>query len=145
MGPIVLRWRRLRPNARLPERQSDLASGFDLHACLERPLLVGPMPTPVPTGISIAVPPGTDVQVRPRSGLFLRGVIGTVGTIDADYRGELFVTLYCLPGLGSFEVADGDRVGQLVISRLADVSWREVGALDETRRGTRGQGSTGLA
>jgi len=143
---IELRWRRLRPNARLPEQQTALASGYDLRACLEdAPLVLGTMPTRVPTGIAIAAPPGTDVQVRPRSGLFARGVIGTIGTLDADYRGEIFVTLYCLPDLGTFEVNDGDRIGQLIISRLVDAHWVEADDLGETERGSGGHGSTGLA
>jgi dUTP pyrophosphatase len=142
---VELRWRRLRPQARLPQRQTALASGYDLHACLEDgPLVIGTMPVRVPTGIAVAAPPGIDVQVRPRSGLFARGVIGTVGTLDADYRGELFVTLYCLPDLGRFEVLDGDRVGQIVVARLAEARWVEVDDLDETARGAGGHGSTGL-
>jgi dUTP pyrophosphatase len=144
MDPIELRWQRLRPNARLPEQQTELASGYDLHACIDELLVLGTMPTRVPTGVAIAAPAGIDVQVRPRSGLFARGVIGTVGTLDADYRGELFVTLYCLTDLGSFEIADGDRIGQLVVARLVGVSWREVEELDDTARGAGGHGSTGL-
>ncbi|MBT5773814.1 MAG: dUTP diphosphatase [Dehalococcoidia bacterium] len=144
MDQIELRWRRLRPNALLPEQQTALASGYDLHACLDEPLVLGTMPTRVPTGVAIASPAGIDVQVRPRSGLFARGVIGTVGTLDADYRGELFVTLYCLPDLGSFEITDGDRIGQIVVARLVDASWLEVEELDETVRGAGGHGSTGL-
>jgi dUTP pyrophosphatase len=144
MDPIELRWQRLRPNARLPEQQTELASGYDLHACIDEPLVLGTMPTRVPTGVAIAAPAGIDVQVRPRSGLFARGVIGTVGTLDADYRGELFVTLYCLPDLRSFEIAEGDRIGQLVVARLVGVSWREVEELDDTARGAGGHGSTGL-
>ena len=107
-------------------------------------MTIGTMPARVPTGIAIAAPPGADVQIRPRSGLSARGVMGTLGTIDADYRGELFVTLYCLPVVGSFEVHDGDRIAQLVVSRLATVQWDEVETLDETSRGTAGHGSTGL-
>ena len=147
IAPIELRFVRLRPGARLPQRQSALASGYDLHACLDPAgagLEVGTMPVRVPTGIAIASPSGLDVQIRPRSGLSARGVIGTLGTIDADYRGELFVTLYCLPGVGRFAVQDGERVAQLVIARLAEVHWREVEALDETGRGGAGHGSTGL-
>ena len=105
---------------------------------------MGAAPVRVPTGIAIAAPPGADVQIRPRSGLTARGVIGTLGTIDADYRGELFVTLYCLPSVGSFQLHDGDRIAQLVVSRLAEVTWREVEALDETARGAGGHGSTGV-
>ena len=76
-------------------------------ASTDGPIKIGTLPSLIPTGIAIAAPPGTDLQVRPRSGLFARGVVGSVGTIDADFRGEIFVTLYCLPDLGSFEINDG--------------------------------------
>ena len=142
---IALRFLRLRPGARTPSRQSALATGYDLRACIEGGgLEIGTSPVRVPTGIAIAAPPGTDVQVRPRSGLLARGVIGALGTIDADYRGEIFVTLYRLADAGAFRVRDGDRVAQLVVSRLADVSWQQVEALDETERGNGGHGSTGM-
>ena len=136
---------RLRPSARMPERQSDLASGFDLHACLAGgPLVIGEAPVRVPTGIAIAAPAGIDVQVRPRSGLTARGVMAAFGTVDADFRGELHVTMYCLPSTGTFEVRDGDRIAQIVVSRLAPVAWGEVDSLEETERGSGGWGSTGV-
>jgi dUTP pyrophosphatase len=142
--PAPLLVRVLRPGARLPERQSALASGYDLHACLgSGPLLVEGEPVLVPTGIALAAPAGLDVQVRPRSGLSLRGVMATLGTIDADYRGEIFVTMYCLPGSGPHEVHDGDRIAQLVVSRLADVEIVPADDLDDTERGMSGHGSTG--
>ncbi|MGE0134313.1 MAG: dUTP diphosphatase [Dehalococcoidia bacterium] len=134
----------LRPGARLPARHSDLASGFDLHACLDGGTIeVGPVPVLVPTGVAIASPHGTDVQIRPRSGLSAKGVMSAFGTIDADYRGELFVTMYCLAATGTYVVRHGDRVAQLVIARLADVAWTVVEHLDATSRGTGGHGSTG--
>jgi dUTP pyrophosphatase len=136
---------RLRPNARLPRRQTEFASGYDLHACLDAPVEVGTMPVRVPCGIAVAVPQGLDVQVRPRSGLSSKGVMAVFGTLDADYRGELMVTLYCLPGADPFVINDGDRVAQLVVARLAEVEWREVESLNETGRGAGGHGSTGLA
>ncbi|MFN8638653.1 MAG: dUTP diphosphatase [Dehalococcoidia bacterium] len=142
----TLQVRLLRDGARLPARQSALASGYDLHACLDGgTLLVGGTPVLVPTGIAIAAPEGTDVQVRPRSGLSSRGVITILGTLDADYRGEVFVTMYCLPGCGPHEVRSGDRIAQLVVSRLVDVAWEPVVALDETARGSGGHGSTGTS
>lgn len=141
----VLRVVRLRPSARLPERQTALASGFDLCASLEHgPLTIGEAPVRVPTGLAIGAPHGFDVQLRPRSGLAARGVMAVFGTLDADYRGEVMVTMYCLPSTGRFTVADGDRIAQLVISRLAEVVWHTVEALDETARGAGGHGSTGL-
>ncbi len=141
---LTLRVVRLRPGARIPERQSALASGFDLHACLDGgELQLGGMPTRVPTGLAIAAPPSTDVQVRGRSGLSLRGVMAGLGTLDADYRGELFVTMYCLPGVEGHVVRDGDRVAQLIVTRLPPVRWAEVAELDATARGAGGHGSTG--
>jgi dUTP pyrophosphatase len=134
----------LRPGARTPSRQSELASGFDLHACIEggEEIVLGAMPTLVPTGLAISAPPGADVQLRPRSGLSLRGVMAVLGTLDADYRGELFVTMYCLPGAEGHVVRDGDRVAQLVVARLASLRWSEVAELDATARGAGGHGST---
>jgi dUTP pyrophosphatase len=143
-SPIdTLRVLPLRPGARVPSRQTELASGFDLHACLDRPITVEGVPVLVPTGLAIAAPEGADVQVRPRSGLSSRGVMAVLGTLDADYRGEVFVTMYCLPGCGPHEVADGDRIAQVVVSRLAEVAWLEVDSLDDTERGSGGHGSTG--
>jgi dUTP pyrophosphatase len=135
---------RLRHGARLPERQSALASGFDLHACLGGgSMTVGGAPVRVPTGLAVSAPSGMDVQVRPRSGLSAKGVMAVFGTLDADYRGELFVTMYCLPATGEYEVHDGDRIAQLVVAKLADVTWREVDGLESTARGAGGHGSTG--
>ncbi|MCB9483432.1 MAG: dUTP diphosphatase [Dehalococcoidia bacterium] len=142
--PIEIQFRRLSPRARIPARQTALASGFDLHACIDAPIEVGTMPVRVPCGVAIAAPADADVQIRPRSGLSAKGVMATLGTIDADYRGELMVTLYCLPGAAPFTVMDGDRVAQLVVSRLAPVEWAEVADLGETERGAGGHGSTGV-
>ena len=123
--PLRLRVKRLRPGARLPFRASAGASGFDLYACLEQEgdLLIGPDPVLVPTGIAVEAPPGLDIQLRPRSGLQARGVICAFGTVDADYRGELFATLYCVGTRAPYVLHHGDRVAQLVVSRLVDVTW----------------------
>ncbi|MSQ28923.1 MAG: dUTP diphosphatase [Dehalococcoidia bacterium] len=144
MPPLRLDIVLLRPGARLPARQTAGASGFDLHACLDGGTFeVGTSPVRVPTGVAIGAPLGADVQVRPRSGLFARGVIGGFGTIDADYRGELFVTMYCLAEPGGYVIEDGERIAQLVVSRLEPVEWAVVSSLDETARGEGGHGSTG--
>lgn len=143
----VLRVRLLRPGARVPQRQSALASGFDLHACLEGGSIeLGAAPVLVPTGIVVASPEGLDVQIRPRSGLASRGVLAVLGTLDADYRGELFVTMYCLPGGGGggrYVIEDGERIAQLVVARLAPAAFEVVEDLDATERGAGGHGSTG--
>ena len=139
----VIRVKRLRPDAKLPFRATPGATGYDLYACLDTDLQVGQEPVRVPTGIAIEAPPGFDVQIRPRSGLSAQGVMAAFGTIDADYRGELLVTLYTLPYRGSHLVHNGDRISQLVISRIEDVPLQEVGELAASERGAGGHGSTG--
>ncbi|RLT44260.1 MAG: dUTP diphosphatase [Chloroflexi bacterium] len=141
---LVLDCVRLRPSARIPSRQTTSATGYDLHACIDAPIEIGTMPVRVPCGIALAAPEGADVQVRPRSGLSARGVLAILGTVDADYRGELMVTLYRLPGADPLTVQDGDRIAQLVVSRAVAVAWHEVDHLDDTARGAGGHGSTGL-
>jgi len=106
-------------------------------------MVLGPAPLMVPTGIAIEFPAGYDVQVRPRSGLSSRGVGVAFGTIDADYRGEVLVTMWTFGELGSYELRNGDRIAQLVVARLADADVVEVPALSTTARGDGGHGSTG--
>jgi dUTP pyrophosphatase len=97
----------------------------------------------VPTGLAVEVPDGHDVQVRPRSGLSLKGVGVAFGTVDADYRGELRVTMWTFGDLDEYVLHDGDRIAQLVITRLAPVRVVEVAELSATERGEAGHGSTG--
>ncbi|GIW12975.1 MAG: deoxyuridine 5'-triphosphate nucleotidohydrolase [Tepidiforma sp.] len=133
----------LRDGARLPARATELSSGFDLAACISAPVKVTNSPVLIPTGIALQIPPGVDAQVRPRSGLARRGVLCTFGTIDADYRGELLVTLYTVtPGL-TYIVEPGDRIAQLVFGLLAPVSVELAEVLSHTARGAAGHGSTG--
>lgn len=143
MAITTIRVLRLHPGTVLPQRASEHASGFDVCARLDAPLLLGPHPRPVATGIAIEAPPGFDAQVRPRSGLMAKGVAASFGTIDADYRGEIFVTMWTFGDLGSYEVRDGDRIAQLVIARLADVVLAEADSLAPSARGAGGHGSTG--
>src|SRR5581483_6697297 len=105
-----------------------------------RTLEVGPDPLLVPTGIAIEAPPRFDVQVRPRSGLSLQGVQVTFGTIDADYRGEVLVTMYTVGSARSYSVSHGERIAQLVVSQLAAVELAEVAELSTTVRGGAGHG-----
>jgi dUTP pyrophosphatase len=139
----VLRVQRLRPGARLPERATPGATGFDLYACPDGELVIGQEPTLVPTGIAVEAPAGYDVQVRPRSGLSSKGVQVTFGTIDSDYRGEVLVTMYVLPFRQPHVVRPGDRIAQLVVGRTAQVSIVEAEALSASERGSGGHGSTG--
>jgi dUTP pyrophosphatase len=99
----------------------------------------------VATGLSVAIPEGYEIQVRPRSGLALKhgiSVPNTPGTIDSDYRGELKVILIN-HGAEPFAIARGDRIAQLVLAPVTRAAWDEVAELDETARGAGGFGSTG--
>ncbi len=143
-GPAVVRVKLLRPGAKLPRRATELASGFDLYACLDGGTIeVTQHPVMVPTGIAIEVPAGLDAQFRPRSGLARQGVLSTFGTLDADYRGECQVTMYTVAPDIRYVIHDGDRISQLVITRLADVAAEVVEELNDSARGTGGHGSTG--
>ena len=130
----------------LPVAATPLSAGLDLRANLEAPLTLAPGERAlVPTGLSIALPEGSEGQVRPRSGLALRHgitVLNSPGTIDADYRGELKVLLIN-HGQEPFVVQDGERVAQLVVARHETVDWQPVEALDDTERGAGGYGHSG--
>jgi len=134
----------------LPAYETAHAAGMDLRAAVpaDEPLTLRPGDRhAVPTGLAMAIPPGFEGQVRPRSGLALRhGVtcLNSPGTVDADYRGEVKVILIN-HGPEAFVVRRGDRIAQLLISPVAQASWREVESLDETARGAGGFGSTGAA
>jgi dUTP pyrophosphatase len=132
----------------LPSYQSAHAAGLDLIAAVpdSAPLTLAPGARAlVPTGIAIALPPGTEAQVRPRSGLAARHgltVLNAPGTIDADYRGEIQVLLVNL-GTEPVAIARGMRIAQMVIAAVARATLREVVDLDHTDRGQGGFGSTG--
>ena len=145
MEKPALKIKRLRPHAILPRRATPGATGLDLFACLENDKAVAleTKPKLIGTGIAIEVPPGYDVQIRPRSGLSAKGVGVTLGTVDSDYRGEVMVTMYLFSADVGFEVKRGDRIAQMVISRMADLPVFEVDELTSTERGSGGHGSTG--
>jgi dUTP pyrophosphatase len=141
--PIV----RVRPNAGpLPSYMSPGAAGLDLAATVETDVMLAPGERAlVPTGLALALPPGYEGQVRPRSGLAHRTgvtVLNAPGTIDSDYRGEVQVLLVNL-GREAAVVRHGDRIAQLVVAPVARVEWAETDALDPTSRGPGGFGSTG--
>jgi dUTP pyrophosphatase len=99
--------------------------------------------TLVPTGIATEAPSGYDLQLRPRSGLGRQGVDIIYGTIDSDYRGEVFVSMRTFGSRRSFRIEHGDRIAQLVIARIAELPVVEVEELSASERGTSGHGSTG--
>jgi len=132
----------------LPAYQSALAAGLDLVAAVpsDAPVDIAPGGrAAIPTGLVIALPPGSEGQVRPRSGLAVRHgitVLNTPGTIDADYRGEIQVILINL-GAEAFQVRRGMRIAQLVIARVQQAKLIEADSLEATARDTGGMGSTG--
>jgi dUTP pyrophosphatase len=147
MNPVV-RVARL-PHAAglpLPSYESAGAAGMDLRAAVEAAVVLEPgARSAVPTGLMIALPPGYEGQVRPRSGLALReGVtaLNSPGTIDADYRGEVKVILIN-HGSAAVTIVRGDRIAQLVVAPVVQTQWAEVASLDATDRGEGGFGSTG--
>ncbi len=144
-APIGIRFMKVRDGAKAPLRATESATGYDLFACIAAPgtIEIGPDPVRVSTGIAVEAPPGCDVQLRPRSGLSAAGVISVFGTVDADYRGEIFVTLYTIGSRSGHRVLDGDRIAQLVVARTLDVRWEEAERLSDTGRGSDGHGSTG--
>ena len=143
MSQPVLKVKLLREGAQLPRRATPGSSGLDLYACLDTPIELTGDVTLVPTGIATEVPPGYDLQVRPRSGLARRGVDIIFGTIDADYRGEVFVNMRTFGSTATFRIEPGDRIAQLVIARVEDLPVVQVEALSDSERGDGGYGSTG--
>jgi len=130
----------------LPDYATTESAGMDLLAAIDDDLVIEPGGRAlVPTGLSIALPPSHEAQVRPRSGLALRDgitLLNSPGTIDADYRGEVGVILANL-GRDPFTVTRGMRIAQMVGAPVTRLHWREVDQLAESDRGARGFGSTG--
>src|SRR5271166_3080487 len=145
---VVIQVRRL-PHGEglnLPAYATPGAAGMDLLAAVAAPVTVAPGTRAlIPTGLAVALPPGFEMQVRPRSGLALRnGIVlpNSPGTIDEDYRGEVQV-IVLNAGDAPFTVERGMRIAQAVLAPVVRVAWREVANLDATARGSGGFGSTG--
>lgn len=138
---------KLRENAILPEYQTERSAGMDLHAAIEKPIKLKPMERKViPTGLAIALPDGHEAQIRARSGLAAKHGIAMangVGTIDADYRGEIGAILINLSN-EVFTIEPGMRIAQLVIARYEKMEWQETDSLEKTTRSQGGFGSTGI-
>ena len=124
---------------------TDGAAGVDLSAAVEEPVDLEPgCRSLVPTGIAIALPPGYEAQLRPRSGLAIKqGVtlLNSPGTVDADYRGEIRVILVNL-GEQAVRIRPGDRIAQMIVAPVSRVRWEDVDSLDATGRGSGGFGHT---
>jgi dUTP pyrophosphatase len=146
---VTLRVKRLDGNKdmALPSYETDGASGLDLRAAVERELTIPPGEIRlVPTGLAISLPLGYEAQIRPRSGLALKhgvGMVNTPGTIDSDYRGEIGLVLINW-GKSPFVVKRGDRIAQMVVTRVSRAQVLEVDRLETTERGEGGFGHSGV-
>jgi len=138
---------KLNKNAIIPSYQTEHASGMDLHACIDQPITLEPlMRTMIPTGLAIELEPGYEAQIRARSGLSIKNgitMVNGIGTIDADYRGEIGVLVINL-GNEKFTIEPNMRIAQMVISKYEHISWQEADSLNITSRGSSGYGSTGV-
>lgn len=130
----------------LPSYATPQSAGVDLRANIEAPIELRPLERKlIPTGLFMALPPGYEAQVRPRSGLAIKHgitVLNTPGTIDADYRGEVCIILVNLSD-EPFVITDGERIAQMVIARHEQAEWEPVEVLPETERGAGGFGHSG--
>ncbi|MGV1099970.1 dUTP diphosphatase [Thiovibrio sp. JS02] len=144
---MQLRWLRPEPDLPLPTYHSELAAGMDVAAALSEPLCLAPGEIRLlPTGFAVALAPGYELQVRPRSGLAVKHgitVVNSPGTIDADYRGEVKIGLINL-GTEPFTIRRGDRIAQLVLAPVCRARVQVVEKLGETGRQAGGFGHTGI-
>ncbi|MDY6972862.1 MAG: dUTP diphosphatase [Thermodesulfobacteriota bacterium] len=150
MDRIPVKIRRLQHNnddLPLPTYESEGSSGMDIRAYVEEPVLLKPGEIMlIPTKLSISVPAGYEAQIRPRSGLALHhgiGLLNSPGTIDSDYRGEIGIILINL-GTEPFLISRGDRIAQMIITKVYRADFVEVDSLDQTSRGPGGFGHTGI-
>ena len=131
----------------LPAYATSQSAGMDLRANIDKSITIHPMERLlIPTGLFMALPPGFEAQIRPRSGLALKHgitVLNSPGTIDADYRGEIMVLLINL-SVDDFIINDGERIGQMIIAKHETIEFAVVDKLDETERGSGGYGHTGV-
>ena len=138
--------KKLNSKVQLPKYKTDGSSGMDLMAFIENPIKIKPHESSlIPTGISIAIPEDTEVQIRPRSGLAAKSsisVLNTPGTIDSDYRGEIKVILFN-HGKEEFIINNNDRVAQMILMPIIKAEFQEIEDLPKTLRGSGGFGSTG--
>lgn len=140
----IVNVKKLHRNAIVPQYKTPGAAGFDIHALHGGTLQAG-WKTTVDTGLAFEIPPGFEIQIRPRSGLAARNgitVLNSPGTIDSDYRGEIKILLIN-NGFARFTWADGERIAQGVLAPVTQAAWHVTDELGETERGDGGFGSTG--
>ena len=138
--------KKINPKAEIPKYKTVGSSGMDLMALIDKKIIIKPGESSlIPTGISLAIPEDTEIQIRPRSGLAAKSsisVLNTPGTVDSDYRGELKIILYN-HGSRNFEVNNSDRIAQMILMPVLKAELEEVNELPTTVRGLGGFGSTG--
>ena len=138
--------KKLNPKAELPKYKTEGSSGMDLMALIEYPITIKSQNSAlIPTGLSIAIPEDTEIQIRPRSGLAAKSnisVLNTPGTIDSDYRGEIKIILFN-HGKEDFVINNNDRIAQMILMPIVKAEFEEVENLPKTLRGSGGFGSTG--
>lgn len=145
---MIIRIQKLHDKAHLPKYETEQAAAMDLRAVLDEPLTLDSLDRAViPCGFAIELPEGYEAQIRARSGLAAKHGIAMangIGTIDADYRGELGVILINLSKV-PYTIQPGDRIAQMVIARHEVVEWQEVDQISATKRGAGSMGSTGIS
>ena len=138
--------KKLNSKVQLPKYKTNGSSGMDLMAFIEKPINLKPQESVlIPTGISIAIPEDTEIQIRPRSGLAAKSsisVLNTPGTIDSDYRGEIKIILFN-HGKEEFVINNNERIAQMILMPIIKAEFEEVENLPKTLRGSGGFGSTG--
>lgn len=143
---MQIKFKKLNPKATLPQYSTEHSAGMDVRACLNEPIIIKPFQRYlIPTGLAAEISTGYELQIRARSGLALRqgiSLVNGIGTIDADYRGEILPLLINF-GEEDFVINDGDRIAQFVIAPYQKVEILEVEELSDTSRGNGGFGSTG--
>jgi len=139
--------KKLNDKATLPKYETEHAAAMDVRACLDAPMILQPLERAmIPTGLAFEIPEGHEMQVRARSGLSIKHgitMVNGIGTIDADYRGELNILVINL-GQDAFEIEPDMRIAQLLVTKYEKVSWQVTEELSETARGAGGFGSTGF-
>lgn len=130
----------------LPAYETFEAAGMDVRADIEQPITLAPLQRAlIPTGLHVQLPPGLQIEMRPRSGLALKhglSLVNTPGTVDADFRGEICAIMINLSDT-PYTITPGERICQMVVTPYLHVSWQQVDSIDETQRGNGGFGHTG--
>ncbi|MDO8335809.1 MAG: dUTP diphosphatase [Candidatus Saccharibacteria bacterium] len=143
---MQIKIKKLHPQAEIPKYHTEDSAGVDIAAAIDEPIVIKPLERKlVPAGFAIEIPKGYEIQIRARSGLSLKhGITAAngVGTVDADFRGEICAILVNLSNQ-DFTVEPGMRVAQMVLSKFETIEWNEIDTLGDTTRGKSGYGSTG--